>query len=515
MSRIFRTTYIFALITLLLLAAVWPVHADDAAPVVAPTTSPLIITEIQTGGATASDEFIELYNQSSAPVDLGGWQVRYRNATSSTSTLGISLTPYTLAPGAHFVLHTPSVALPTGTPSQEYAATLSSTDKAIGLFAPDAAACQAVVRDAVAWGASTQGEGAPLVMTDPASPHHYVYRYVDAAQTYSDTASNVHDFGAAPGAPPTPGAINTQLLPVSAAPAAPGGPSPLAAVALKGCSLPQPGRGAEPPAGSNPPVVPVAPTPPPVTSVPTDAGSDDKPEGHMPARNDGLFAPQISELLPNPAKPQTDADHEFIELYNPNAQPFELSGFALEVGTKTKKRYTFPQGTLIAGKSFAAYYAKDTNLTLSNTQGQVWLVDPLDRVVGQSDPYASAKDGQAWLFAKAWQWTLTPTPGKVNALQAPAAKKTAAKTSSRDAATGTVAAAQDSTGAGSAPGSTTKADDADSSFNPLHPGVLAATGVIAVLYGLYEYRRDVANKFHQFRRNRAARREARQSLPGR
>ena len=47
--------------------------------------------------------------------------------------------------------------------------------------------------------------------------------------------------------------------------------------------------------------------------------------------------------------------------------------------------------------------------------------------------------------------------------------------------------------------------------NPVHTGVLAAIGVFALLYGAYEYRHDMANKIHQFRGNRAARRAARQA----
>ena len=35
------------------------------------------ISEIQTGGASASDEFVEVANQGSAPVDLAGLEVVY------------------------------------------------------------------------------------------------------------------------------------------------------------------------------------------------------------------------------------------------------------------------------------------------------------------------------------------------------------------------------------------------------------------------------------------------------
>ena len=45
--------------------------------------STLVVSEVQTGGASASDEFVELANQGGAPTDLLGLEVVY--ATSSGS----------------------------------------------------------------------------------------------------------------------------------------------------------------------------------------------------------------------------------------------------------------------------------------------------------------------------------------------------------------------------------------------------------------------------------------------
>lgn len=62
----------------------------------------------------------------------------------------------------------------------------------------------------------------------------------------------------------------------------------------------------------------------------------------IPADDNGLAAPQISEVLPNPAPPQADANDEFVELYNSNDKAFDLSGFILQVGTTTIHKYNFP-----------------------------------------------------------------------------------------------------------------------------------------------------------------------------
>ena len=48
--------------------------------------SSLVVSEIQTGGASASDEFVEIANQGAAPVDLAGLEVVYATSSGSTVT---------------------------------------------------------------------------------------------------------------------------------------------------------------------------------------------------------------------------------------------------------------------------------------------------------------------------------------------------------------------------------------------------------------------------------------------
>ena len=49
------------------------------------TTAAILISEIQTGGADAGHEFIELYNSWDKPVDLSGWSLQYLNGTATSS----------------------------------------------------------------------------------------------------------------------------------------------------------------------------------------------------------------------------------------------------------------------------------------------------------------------------------------------------------------------------------------------------------------------------------------------
>lgn len=148
----------------------------------------------------------------------------------------------------------------------------------------------------------------------------------------------------------------------------------------------------------------------------------------LPAADVGLAAPQISEVLPNPAPPQTDTDDEFIELYNSNDKDFDLSGFILQVGTTTQHKYTFPAGTIIGAKKFEAFFSDDTGLSLSNNSGQVALLDPSGNLLNQTDVYGTAKDGIAWVSADGlWQWTTSPTPSAVNKIAVPLVKAASKK----------------------------------------------------------------------------------------
>ena len=56
-------------------------------PTQAPTANHILISEVQIKGATASQDFIELYNPTSAQVDISGWKLRKRISTGAESSL--------------------------------------------------------------------------------------------------------------------------------------------------------------------------------------------------------------------------------------------------------------------------------------------------------------------------------------------------------------------------------------------------------------------------------------------
>lgn len=244
-------------------------------------------------------------------------------------------------------------------------------------------------------------------------------------------------------------------------------------------------------------------SPPDATIISIENESEEDEGPVMPAANIGLKAPVITELLPNPKSPQTDAEDEFIELYNSNDRLFDLSGFKLQVGTETKRTFTFPAGVVLPAKGFRAFLSIDTHLALSNSGSQVALLDPFGKVIASAEAYQKAGEGKAWALAKgSWYWTQKPTPGQANIIEnafsgssanlSSASKQFATASSSRASSdqNGTVAAATDKT----------------SSSLPIHPAILAGAICFAVLYAAYEYRHDFANRLHRFRTYRKTRR---------
>ena len=66
--------------------------------------STLLVSEVQTGGASASDEFAEITNVGAAPVDLAGLELVYVTSSGSTVTRKASwTTSLLLEPGRHLL----------------------------------------------------------------------------------------------------------------------------------------------------------------------------------------------------------------------------------------------------------------------------------------------------------------------------------------------------------------------------------------------------------------------------
>ena len=86
-----------------------------------PVTSDVVISQVYGGGGNSgapySNDFVELFNRSAAPINVTGWSVQYASATGS-GTWAVTPLSGTIAPGGYYLIQqaagtTPSTPLPT------------------------------------------------------------------------------------------------------------------------------------------------------------------------------------------------------------------------------------------------------------------------------------------------------------------------------------------------------------------------------------------------------------------
>jgi predicted extracellular nuclease len=186
-----------------------------AAPALALPSTGIVINEVYggggNGGATLTNDFIELENRGTAPVDLASYSVQY-HSKSATGTWQLTALTGTLAPGARYLVAEGKGAggtAPLPTPDVVGTIAMSATDGTVALVdgqaaltCADSAACAAASVDLVGFGAAALSEGSPA---SGASNADSVQR-----TPASDTDANSVDFSFAT---PTPGAENTATGP--------------------------------------------------------------------------------------------------------------------------------------------------------------------------------------------------------------------------------------------------------------------------------------------------------------
>ncbi len=454
----------------------------------------VIITELQTENTVGSEEFIELYNNTDSPLDFSdaptlAWNIQYFSSTKvespgfswdTTTPRGtLNLTGQIAARGYYIFASTPSSGPynpGSVVPDQSYAGSHLADDGGIQLVSVNSASGTGItiIHDHVGW--LSNGTLPDSFYRKPTALGS-LQRSLGEDGGYVDSSNTLNNF--------------------------------------VGSATISPGEAWQPPADPDP-------TPPPDSTPPAgDPASD--PDGDpdpSPTDSSPALPLQINELLPNPATPQTDTNDEYVELYNPNDDGVDLNGYTVKTGTNLSYSYTIQDGT-IAGRGYFTLTSGNTNLSLANSGGRAQLLNPAGEIISETTAYDTAIEGQAWAYVNnVWQWTTTPTPGAENILTLPpadpTAKKTTVKTASSKTATkkpstaktasAKTTAAKKSTGSGASADTSISEDQTPPAIHPL---VLAAGGLSALVYAGYEYHQDVINKFHQFRRNRAARRALR------
>jgi outer membrane biosynthesis protein TonB len=223
-----------------------PARSGDVPRVVAAAvawpTSTLLISEVETGGASASDEFVELANAGTLVVDLMGLELVYVTSTGSTVTRKATwAASRILDPGRHLLVAN-AAGVHAGSADATYSGGFAATGGAVVLRPVGGTPI-----DAVAWGDATsafvEGTAAPA----PAAGSSIERRPGSASGNGTDTNDNAADFQVG-----TPNPQNLAAAPTPDPDASPG-PSPTVA-----------------PTPTPTPTPTIAPTPTP-TVAPTDA----------------------------------------------------------------------------------------------------------------------------------------------------------------------------------------------------------------------------------------------------
>jgi len=455
-------------------------------------TADLLITEVQTTNDSAGQEFIEIYNPTDQDINLqtSSWKLQHFTSKSvveptfswSTTRPAATIILTGIVPAhGHYVVA--SVGYNPGgiEPDQVYNARLS--DEGGGLRLVKLKDSLIVGIDQLAW----HKDAPPLTATDiavAAPAKSSIERVADEDYLYINELIGV-PYGFMVNPVPTPKAYwqNVEV---------------------------------EPPDDIEPNPVDTAPLPDVIVVGPLEPASEytiNLPEG---ATNI-----EITELLPNPARPLIDSVDEYIELYNPNEFTVDLTGFKVEAGLNNSYKHTLPSNTVIAAKSYLILTSGNTSLSLSNSGGRARLLDTAGSLIYQTESYQSAPDGQAWAMIDGlWQWTLTPTPASPNTAGQPPGpviklaekliskktitpKKVSAKTSAKKSIKAPTKAKPKKVNAVKA--ATVSRAPEVKPVSQLHGLILASVGGLAVAYACYEYRGDIANRIYRLRNYRKGR----------
>ncbi len=226
-----------------------PGASPSPTPSPQPTPAPIVvISEFRTRGPNGgSDEFVELYNNSDAPVDVGGWKIR-GSSSSGTVTTRLTINAGTIIlPRGHFLATNSGGYSGTISGDQSYTSGIAN-DGGIALTTPDDSIVDAVGLSA----GSAFREGTHLAPLPADANQGYERKPGGLNGSTQDTGDNVNDFQLL-----TPG--DPQNL--SSAPTPRPDPSPSPTVS----PTPSPSPSTTPSSSPSPTASPT-PTPPPTPS---------------------------------------------------------------------------------------------------------------------------------------------------------------------------------------------------------------------------------------------------------
>ena len=398
------------------------------------TASSVVISQLSTGDSqSGSNEFVELYNNSTSDIDVSNWCIRYSTIADSLQgsprycfTPSDGQTKIYLTAHSYAIIVTPSYAMPGGSsPDGRFTGSnMSATGGHIKLLDSNGG-----VIDKVGWNTVTTSAVSPEGMAALAPSAVQSLTRKLTGSLYQDTDNNKNDFELK-----TPllhgGGIYELRTPVDIC----GNLADIQEVLPAGYGYDEAGN-CEAIVNDVCINIDKIQLSVPVGMEQRDDGSCAMPPQDVCLNLDGLqvIVPTgyvrsgdtcvhledrelwLSEILPNVSG--SDTGREYIEIYNPQSEPITLSGYTLYIGKNFEKAYPLP---LLAGKTvvpaygFVTFSDSELGATLLNTLSGVRLVAPAGNVVSET-VYSDPGDDQAWAYIDgAWQYTSVPTSGTAN-----------------------------------------------------------------------------------------------------
>ena len=260
--------------------------------------STLLVSEVQTGGASASDEFAEITNVGATAVDLAGLEIAYATTTGSTVTRKATWsTTLLLTPGRHLLIAN-SAGIYAGIADATYSGGFAATGGAVVLRVVGGPTV-----DAVGWGDASSAfvEGAPVPA--PAAGASIERKPGGTGGNTIDTNDNAADWFAQ--GSPNPQSLAAPPVPVPGPTATPG-PSPT--LAPSPTPVPTSDPSPTPAITALPTATPEATASPSPTFVPTAAPTPEStatPESTPGASESPTLPPATPAPTPEPAPSAT------------------------------------------------------------------------------------------------------------------------------------------------------------------------------------------------------------------
>ncbi len=140
-----------------------------------------------------------------------------------------------------------------------------------------------------------------------------------------------------------------------------------------------------------------------------------KPKGSGGGPEDEIYPIYnlINEVMPSPEG--KDDENEWVELYNPNPFGIDLSGWYIDDAEGKSRPYKIPDFTVIMPDSYLVFSEPDIGLSFKNSEDVVRVLDP-NKNVNQEIKYSEAQEN--WTYARVsgdlYEWTPNFTPGDPN-----------------------------------------------------------------------------------------------------